>query len=503
MIINSIRARFIVNKFKLFNGNKKENKLKNYNLLCMYIFMLIYTSAALSKETAEQQLLPSLLTVFNQGDGQAVSRYLGENINPERIGMYGIEAHIGGMLNSRSTHGKLTLSKHLPMKNGNERALVISEYNKFSYILNVNRTTTQPFKINYFYLAAPESKTSTTVKISSADFRANLQTFLTTLAKNEAFSGTVLVAKKQNILFQRAFGQASKSFKIANNLTTKFSLGSMNKMFTAIATLQLIEQGQLKFGDKLSDYVDGTWLPKGEAEQITIRQLLTHTSGLGNFFTEEFNGSSKSNFRELTGYKSIIANTPLLFTPGTSNRYSSSGMHMLGLVIEKITGESYYDYVDKNIYQKAGMINSASYQLDGITDNLAVGYLKMAHSDTWVNNYYTSSIKGGPAGGGYSTIGDLYHFSQALSQFKLLNKAMTEQVYSNKVQYNSPSWYSYGFVVSGDAEDRVIGHGGASLGVDAQLEFHLDKDIVVVILANQSDVVAPVRRKINELIDQL
>ena len=80
---------------------------------------------------------------------------------------------------------------------------------------------------------------------------------------------------------------------------------------------------------------------------------------------------------------------------------------------------------------------------------------------------------------------------------------MTEQAYSNKVQYNSPAWYGYGFVVSGAVDDRVVGHNGASLGVDAQLDIHLDKDIVVIILANQSDVVAPVRRKVNELISQL
>lgn len=482
--------------------------MKNFNLLLISIFCsaIIYSSIAWSKETAtanEKSLLPSLMTAFNQGDRQTVSDFLLENTNPESLGMYGIEAHIGGMLNSRNTHGKLTLINYLPTNGNNERAQVISENNQFPYILNVNRTTTLPYKINYFYLSELEGDTQKKAKINIADFKGDLSRFLATLAEKEAFSGTVLVAKDQQILFQQALGQANKSFNIDNNITTKFSLGSMNKMFTAVAALQLIEQGKLNFEDKLIDYVDSSWLPKEQAEQITIRQLLTHTSGLGNFFTEEFNNSSKGNYRALSGYKKIIADTPLLFTPGTSNRYSSSGMHLLGLVIEKVSGESYYDYVQKNIYDKAGMVNSASYELDGITPNLAVGYLKMAHSDTWVNNYYSSGIKGGPAGGGYSTVNDLYNFSQALSQFKLLSKTMTEQLYSNKVEYNSPAWYSYGFVVSGSDNDRAIGHNGASLGVDARLDMHLDKGIVVVVLANQSDVVAPVRRKINELISQL
>jgi CubicO group peptidase (beta-lactamase class C family) len=465
-----------------------------------------YTPITLGNEINtknEKKLLPSLMEAFNQGDRQSVSHYLLENTNPERLGMYGIEAHIGGMLNSRNTHGKLTLVEHLPMNGNNERAKVVSQHNQFTYILHVNRTKAQPYKINYFYLADAKNKTKTKVKINTPIFKTKLKTFLDNVAKSEAFSGTVLVAKNQQVLFQGAFGQANKSFNIANNINTKFSLGSMNKMFTAIATLQLIEQGKLNFEDKLIDYVDSSWLPKEEAEQITIRQLLTHTSGLGNFFTSEFNNSSKGNYRELNSYKSIIASTPLLFTPGTNNRYSSSGMHMLGVVIEKVSGESYYNYVKKNLYEQANMDNSASYELDAITPNMAVGYLKMAHSDTWVNNYYSSGIKGGPAGGGYSTVTDLYNFSLALSQFKLLSKQMTEQAYSNKVQYNSPAWYGYGFVIAGSENDRVVGHNGASLGIDALLDIHLDKDIVVVILANQSDVVAPVRRKINELISQL
>jgi len=476
-------------------------------LMIMLLNSIMYSATTMSKEavkTNEQpRLLPSLLVTFNQGDRKTVTDYLLENINPESIGMYGIEAHIGGLLNNRNTHGKLTLVKYLPSKGGNEKAEVIAEHNQFSYILNVNRTTTKPYKINYFYLSASENIAATQVKINSADVNDHLVPFLDRLAKNEAFSGTVLIAKDQQILFQQAFGQANKSFAIANNLTTKFSLGSMNKMFTAVATLQLIEQGKLNFDDKLIDYVDSSWLPKEGAEKITIRQLLTHTSGLGNFFTKAFNNGSKSNFRGLAGYKDIIASTPLLFTPGTSNRYSSSGIHILGVVIEKVSGESYYDYIHKNIYQKAKMTNSASYELDGITKNLAVGYLKMAHSDTWVNNYYTSGIKGGPAGGGYSTVGDLYNFSQALNNFSLLSKEMTELLYSNKVQFNSPAWYSYGFVVSGAKGNRVIGHNGASLGVDARLDMHLDKGITVIVLANQSDVVAPVTRKINELISQL
>ena len=274
----------------------------------------------------------------------------------------------------------------------------------------------------------------------------------------------------------------------------------MNKMFTAIAALQLIEKGKLKFDDKLIEFVDNSWLPKGNSDSITIRQLLTHTSGLGNFFNDEFNQSNKEVYRNLAAYKPLISQSELLFTPGSRNRYSNSGMLMLGLVVEKVSGESYYDYVQKHIYNKANMLNSGSFELDSVTDNLASGYLKRMHSDQWVDSIYARAIKGSPAGGGFSTVEDLHQFSLALTEFKLLGKELTEDAYTEKTKYNSAFWYGYGFSVSSEPNNRIVGHGGAYLGVDARLDIHLDSGFIVVILANQSDVVAPVRRKINELI---
>ena len=146
------------------------------------------------------------------------------------------------------------------------------------------------------------------------------------------------------------------------------------------------------------------------------------------------------------------------------------------------------------------MLNSGSFELDSVTANMASGYLKRMHSDNWVDSIYTRAIKGSPAGGGFSTVEDLYHFALALTRYQLLSKRLTLEAYSEKTNYKSAFWYGYGFSISGDPHNRVIGHGGAYLGVDARLDIHLDSGFTVVILANQSDVVAPVRRKINELI---
>ena len=368
------------------------------------------------------------------------------------------------------------------------------------YNLIINKEKGAPYKINYFTLQDAKSENNSKKSISKKELALDLSSFINNLSMKDAFSGSVLVAKGNDVIFKGSVGYANKTWKIKNNIDTKFSLGSMNKMFTAIAALQLIEKGKLKFDDKLIEFVDNSWLPKGNSDSITIRQLLTHTSGLGNFFNDEFNQSNKEVYRNLAAYKPLISQSELLFTPGSRNRYSNSGMLMLGLVVEKVSGESYYDYVQKHIYNKANMLNSGSFELDSVTDNLASGYLKRMHSDQWVDSIYARAIKGSPAGGGFSTVEDLHQFSLALTEFKLLGKELTEDAYTEKTKYNSAFWYGYGFSVSSEPNNRIVGHGGAYLGVDARLDIHLDSGFIVVILANQSDVVAPVRRKINELI---
>lgn len=451
----------------------------------------------------KEPLSKSFLELFNNGSRAEIINYLSNNMSQSRIQTYGIDAHVGVFLNEQNTYGTLKLLDTLPDKNHNERLLVISENNQLSYTLLINRERNEPFGINYFALQDAKSQSDISENLSKQQLQKELASYLKQLEKKDAFSGTVLVAKGKDIFFENAYGLANRQWQVKNTLNTRYSLGSINKMFTAIAALQLIEEGKLKFDDKLVNFVDNSWLPSGEVDKITIRHLLTHTSGLGNFFNEKFNKSNKELYRNFVHYKPLIANTPLMFSPGVRNRYSNSGMLMLGLVIQNVSGMSYYHYVQKNIYDRANMANSGSFELDSSTPNLATGYLRRMHSDDWVSSTYTRAVKGSPAGGGFSTVRDLYYFATALTNYKLLSKELTEQAYSEKTEYNSAFWYGYGFSVGGEPNNRIVGHGGAYLGVDARIDIHLDKGYVVVILANQSNVVAPVRRKINELLSKL
>src|SRR5262249_38682917 len=213
-----------------------------------------------------------------------------------------------------------------------------------------------------------------------------------------------------------------------NRIDTKFNLGSMNKMFTAVAIAQLAEQGKLDFSDTISkhwpDYPN-----KEAAEKITIHHLLTHTSGLADYFGNDFMKASRDRFRKIDDYLPLFANKPLQFEPGKRFRYSNAGFMVLGGIVQRVSGQDYFDYVREPICKPATMINRACYSVDQETPKLAVGYTHGGpgggRSKEWKNNVFLHVIKGGPAGGGYSTVEALVAFATALRNHKLLSAKST------------------------------------------------------------------------------
>jgi hypothetical protein len=172
-------------------------------------------------------------------------------------------------------------------------------------------------------------------------------------AAADRFAGTVLVAKNGTVLFSGADGLADREKKIPNTLDTRFRIGSMNKMFTAVAVLQLVETGKVKLTDPLGKYI--TDYPNQDiATKVTIHQLLTHTGGTGDIFGPEFN-KHRRELRTLKDYVALYGKRGPQFEPGSQWRYSNYGMLLLGVVIERVTGQSYCDYVQEHIYKPSGM----------------------------------------------------------------------------------------------------------------------------------------------------
>jgi CubicO group peptidase (beta-lactamase class C family) len=319
------------------------------------------------------------------------------------------------------------------------------------------------------------------------------------LAQADVFSGTVLLAKDGQVLYAGAFGEANKDFGAPNKLDTKFNLGSMNKMFTAVAIAQLIEQGKLSYDDPLSKFVPDFPSPSAAAK-IRIKHLLTHTSGLGSYFNDEFDRSSRARYRTVDDMMQLAKGDSLAFEPGTRWSYSNTGMLVLGKVIEAVTKGSYFDYVRDHVAGPAGMTNTDAYELDRVNPNLAVGYQREFDDDgtrRYRNNLFQHVIRGGPAGGGYSTAEDLLHFAEALKAGKLVSPATFELLTTPKPELQSPQ-YGYGFGV--DPRTGIVGHSGGFPGISSNLDIFKGTGYVAVVLSNYGGGSQPVVAKIRSLI---
>src|SRR5262245_52760138 len=270
-----------------------------------------------------------------------------------------------------------------------------------------------------------------------AEIVAALTAYLRDLVAADQFSGAVLVARDDRPIFLEAYGLASQSFQVRNRVDTKFNLGSMNKMITAIAIAQLAEQGDLSLGDTVGMHIPD-YPNKEVATRVMIDQLLTHTSGMGSYFNDAYVAASKLRFKAVEDYLPLFVDQPLAFAPGERFSYSNSGFMLLGYLIEKVTNQSYFDYVQKHIYEPAGMKNTDCYELDRDTPNLAIGYTREGEDGRPVpgprkNNLFLHVVKGGPAGGGFSTVEDLFKLAQALRSHKLLSKETTDDLWTGRV----------------------------------------------------------------------
>jgi CubicO group peptidase (beta-lactamase class C family) len=321
--------------------------------------------------------------------------------------------------------------------------------------------------------------------------------YLKRLVDADVFSGTVLLAKDGKPVFEAAYGIANKDFNAPIKLDTKFNLGSMNKMFTAVAVAQLVEKGKLSFDDPLSKFIPD--FPDAEsAKKIKIKHLLSHTAGLGGYFTKRYQDTSRANLRTVDDMMALAKqDEKLLFEPGTKWQYSNTGMLVLGKVIEIVSGQSYFDYVRENIYKRAGMINTDSYELDKVNPNLAIGYDKefTKNGIVFSNNIFAHVMRGGPQGGGFSTVEDLLKFDQALRSGKLISREMFNTLTAPKPELNSPN-YGYGFEV-GDGE---AGHGGGFTGINSNLTMFLKSGWTAIVMSNYSRGAAPVAQKMERII---
>ncbi len=301
------------------------------------------------------------------------------------------------------------------------------------------------------------------------------------LVAADLFAGAVLVAKDGKTVFAQAYGLADREKKTPNTLKTRFRLGSMNKMFTAVATLQLVQNGKLDLKAPLGNYLTG-YLNKDVASKVTIEQMLTHTGGTGDIFGPEFD-THRLELKTLQDYVKLYGNRGPEFEPGSQWKYSNYGFLLLGVIVEKVSGQSYYDYVRDHIFKPAGMIATASEPEDQVVADRSVGYMRPDGAG-WQRNTDTLPYRGTSAGGGYSTVEDLLKFASALQTNKLLKPQYTEMLTTGKVDTTFGGKYAYGFQESTVNGTRCFGHGGGAPGMNGELKICPGPGYVVAVLAN-------------------
>ena len=309
--------------------------------------------------------------------------------------------------------------------------------------------------------------------LSGGELAQELGDMMKRICGEGLFSGTVLVASGNDVVFQHACGEASKRLQASIDMDAEFDIGSMSTMFTAVAIAQLVEQGALSYDDPLSKFLDGSWLPAEIAERVTIHHLLTHTAGLGDFLNaslEEGSEGSRKRLHTVDDYRELVVGDTLAFEPGTDWSYSNTGMLLLAAVIENVTDGDYYEYLLENIYGPAGMES-------------------------------TDGDGGGPTDGVFSTAPDLLRFTQALASSALVSGETLARMWTDYRE--GEGGYGYGFMLRESQAGLAIGHDGGSGGSEAYYDIYIESGHTVVVMANLDGAAWPVAASIRDLMGRL
>lgn len=354
----------------------------------------------------------------------------------------------------------------------NSSATVASPLMQISQIktATVAATTTQP---------SPPSATTTLASPSVQEIISTTDTYLSELAKARLFSGSVLIARNGKVLVRKGYGEADHQKHLVNTAQTKFRLGSMTKQFTAMAILILQARGKLNVGDRICTYLSECPTPW---QQITLHQLLTHTSGIPDFTSfpdyKTSQGSPSSPTQTIARFK----DKPLDFQPGEKWSYSNSGYVVLGAIIEQASGKTYEAFLQENIFVPLQMVDSG---YDHNKGDLAVGY----RDQTNLADFIDMSIPYA-AGGLYSTVEDLYRWDQSLYTDKLISKNLRDQMFTPLalVPNSGGFGYGYGWGIGKEGDHSVVSHAGGINGFNSAIVRYPNDRFVVIVLGNREDV---------------
>ena len=453
-------------------------KLRSYLLLASAILLFIAPVCLAQTQfpdTPAGNQTKAWLDAFNAGDLERYREFYRKNF-PARV-----ERAVRAM-ELRQENGGYELKKIEESTPTKIVALVQERLSDRFVRLSVEVEASEPHTMTRLDLQGiPRPAEFALPQLSEGELITALRKNLNEAVAADRFSGAALVAKNGKTVFAQAYGLADREKKTPNTLKTRFRLGSMNKMFTAVAILQLVQSGKLDlkapFGKYLTDYPN-----KDLAAKVTIEQLLSHTGGTGDIFGPEFD-KNRLELKTLQDYVKLYGNRAAEFEPGSRWQYSNYGFLLLGVLIEKVSGQSYYDYVRDHIFKPAGMTGTASEPEEQMVVDRSMGYTKYGGAGLQPNTD-TLPYRGTSAGGGYSTVEDLLKFATALQTNKLLNAQNTEILTTGKVDTPGGGKYAYGFQEAMTSGGRCFGHGGGAPGMNGELKICPGPGYVIAVLAN-------------------
>ena len=327
---------------------------------------------------------------------------------------------------------------------------------------------------------------------------AKIQEVLTLAHKYRQFNGTALVAENGKVIYKGGFGMANMEWSIPNTPDTRFRLGSITKQFTAMLTLQLVDQNKIKLDGTISDYLPD--YRKDIGQKVTIHHLLTHTSGIPSYTDQPgfFENVSRNPYK-VDEFVKKYASGDLQFEPGSKYSYNNSGYFLLGAIIERVTGKPYEQVLQENVFGPLGMKNTGYDHADTIIPKRAAGYRKTPAGYT--NAAYLDMSIPYAAGSLYSTVEDLYLWDQALYTDKLISAKSKELMY--KPFLNN---YAYGWVVrnasfkQNDQPVQIIAHGGGINGFATTITRFPQEKSLIVLLDNTGQNVERVMDRIAKIL---
>lgn len=469
----------------------KKSLTASISLIAILVFACIACAgdetAVRFPETNAGKRAESYFSAFNSNNENDMRTYLEQNIAPHTLKERPIEERMAVYRQLKSDLAMLEPVKIL--KESTDAIKLVARSAKESWLeLVFEFEKSAPYKllgIRIMRLDEPPDLDAPTTPITEAEMLKELETFMDEISNEDQFSGVVLLAKGEKPIFRKAYGLASKEYNIPNRVDTRFNLGSINKFLTRIAIEQLEGKGILGLDDPISKHLPD-YSNKEAAEKVTIRHLLDMTSGIGDFFGEKYQSTPKDRIRTLSDYLLLFGDEPLLFEPGTNRQYSNGGYIVLGLIIEKVSGQTYFDYVRDHIYKIVGMGSTTHLEADVPTENVASGYTNNWDENDHPgeprrNNIYTRPARGSSAGGGYSTVDDLLKLVVALKMNKLLAPKTSEEI-----------------------NESGISIAGGAPGINALVETNPETDYVIIVLSNYDPPAAgKVARKINSFLGRL